>query len=239
VQKRRGSNGISILLPGINDHHKRYANFDDSSMCSIPDKVTAVTYCDGNFSQSDAMKTSIDLFVNNKVIANKQHASWLGVEQPADLAKVFKLIKHLLPSHMVKNIPAERCPMKALKLDAFKDNLEYLNLASNKRHSLIDSKSTLSVMATKACTVKIFEHGFIKTGMIDGDNLRFPVFDKINATCRWSPSVKESKNIENNINTFIHETCENGHISEEVYDGLNIVRDRDSMGCEVMRDATI
>ncbi len=41
------------------------------------------------------------------------------------------------------------------------------------------------------------------------------------------------------MNTIIHESCEFGHISEEVYDRLNIVRDRDSMGCEVMWDATI
>ncbi len=112
-----------ILLPGINDHRKRYAKFDASSGSPIPDKLTAVTYCDGNFSQVDAIKTSIDLFAENKVIANKQHASRSGVEQVADLARVFKLIKNLLPSHTMKNIPAERCPMKALMLDAFKGQL--------------------------------------------------------------------------------------------------------------------
>jgi hypothetical protein len=55
------------------------------------------------------------------LIANRQHASWFGVEQPADLAKVFKLIKSMLPSHMAKNIPAERCLLKALMLNAFKE----------------------------------------------------------------------------------------------------------------------
>ncbi len=61
--------------------------------------MTAVTYCDDNFSQVDAIKTSIDLFVDNKVIAIKQHASRLGVKQSADLEKVFKLITNLLCSH--------------------------------------------------------------------------------------------------------------------------------------------
>ncbi len=70
--------------------------------------------------------------------------------------------------------------------------------------------------------------------MIDAENLRYPVFDKIIANCRRNPSVKEYKNIENNMNTFVHESCEFGHISKEVYDRLNIVRDRDSMGCEVI-----
>jgi hypothetical protein len=129
--------------------------------------------------------------------------------------------------------------MKGLMLDAFKEKLEHLNLAPNKRHTLVDFISSLSVMATKACTVKNIQHGFIEAGMIDAENLRYHVFDKIIATCRRNPFVEEYKNIENNMNTIIHESCEFGHISKEVYDRLNIVRDRDSMGCEVMRDATI
>jgi hypothetical protein len=145
----------------------------------------------------------------------------------------------MLPLHTVKNIPAERCPMKALMLDAFKEKLEHHNLAPNKRYSLVDFISSLSVMATKACTVKNIQHGFIKAGMIDAENLRYPVFDKIIATCRWNPSVEEYKNIENNMNTIIHESCEFRHISKEIYDRLNIIRDKDSMGCEVMRDAKI
>jgi hypothetical protein len=143
------------------------------------------------------------------------------------------------PLHMVKNIPAERCPMKGLMLDAFTEKLDHLNLAPNKRHSLVVFISSLSVIATKACMVKNIQHGFIEAGMIDAENLRYPVFDKIIATCRRNPSVEEYKNIENNMNTIIHESCEFGHISEEVYDRPNIVRDRDSMGCKVMQDATI
>ena len=98
-------------------------------MTYIPDKLTAVSYCDGDISQMDAIKSGTDLFTDNKVIANKQHASRSGVEQPADLAKLFKLIKNMLPSYTAKNVPAERCPMKALMLDAFKEKLEDLNFA--------------------------------------------------------------------------------------------------------------
>ena len=54
-----------------------------------------------------------------------------------------------------------------------------------------------------------------------------------------NPSMDEYKNIKNHMDTIIHESCEYGHISEHVYDRLNIVRDRDSLGREVMRDATI
>ncbi len=50
--------------------------------------------------------------------------------------------------------------------------------------------------------------------------------------------MEEYKNIKNNINTIIHESCKFGHISKEVYDRIGIARDRDSMGREVMQDAT-
>ena len=228
-----------ILIPGINDHLKKFAKFDGSTLTSIPDKLTAMTYCDGDFSQIDAIKSSIDLFTDNKVIVNKQHASWSGVKQPADLAKVFKLIKNMLPSYTVQNIPAERCPMKALMLDTFKEKLVDLNLAPNKRLSLIDFISTLSVMATKACIIKNIQHGFIEAGMIDINDLRYPVFDKIISTCRRNPSVEEYRNLESNMTTILHESLEYGQISEEVYDRIGITRDRDSTGREVLCDATI
>ncbi len=216
-KKRFGWYQQVILVPRINDHCKRFANLD-ASTGSIPDKLTAKTYCDGDFSQIDAIMSSINLFTDNKVIANKQYASWSRVEQLADLAKVFKLIKSMLPSHTVKNIPAERCLMKALMLNAFKEKLDNLTLAPNKRHSHVDFISILSVMATKACMVKNIQHRFIEEGMIDVDNLRYPVFDRIISTCQRNPSMEEYKNIENKVNTIINESCEFGHISEEVYD---------------------
>ncbi len=101
--------------------------------------MTAVAYWDGDISQINVIINSINLFIDNKVIANKQHASWSGIKQPEDLARVFKLIKTLLLEHTtVKNIPDERCPMMALMIDAFKNKLDDLCLPSNKTKSLID-----------------------------------------------------------------------------------------------------
>ncbi len=65
-----------ILIPGINNHRQVYGKFDASSGSSIPDKLTTVAYCDGDISQIDVINNSINLFVDNKDIANKQHASW-------------------------------------------------------------------------------------------------------------------------------------------------------------------
>jgi hypothetical protein len=209
-------------------------------MSSIPDKLNAVSYCDGDFSQIDVIKSSIDLFVDNKVIANKQHASWLAVEQAADVGKPFKLIKSMLPSYSVQHIPADRCPMKALMIHAFKEQLNNdLNHAANKMKSLINFIPTLSEMATKAYSVKNIQHGFIMTGLIDGTNMHFPVFDTILSMCRRNPKKEEYENIEKNMTNILYHSSDYGHNLEDLYDQMGIVRDCDSMGCKVLREATI
>jgi hypothetical protein len=216
-----------ILIPGINYHCQVYGKFDASSGSSIPNKLTAVAYCDGDISQINVIKNSIDLFVDNKVIANKQHASWSGVKQPVDLARVFKLIKMLLPEHTVKNIPVERCPMKALMIDAFRNKLDDINLPSNKTKSLINFISMLSAIATNVCTVKNIQHGFTEAGMFVGDNHCLPVYDEILAACRQNPSLAENENIEKNMPTILHHSCEFDHISDDIYDKLGIQQDHD------------
>ncbi len=75
-----------ILIPGINPQRKIYCNFDIATGTTIPNMVTAVAWCDGDMSQINAIKRSVDLYVENKIIINKQNAAWFGVEQPADLA---------------------------------------------------------------------------------------------------------------------------------------------------------
>jgi hypothetical protein len=130
--------------------------------------------------------------------------------------------------------------MKALMIHAFKEQLnDDLNLAANKMKSLINFISTLLEMATKACSVKNIQHGFIMTGQIDGLHMRFPVFDTILSTCRRNPKKEEYEHIEKNMTNILYHSSEYGHISKDVYNQMGIVRDRDSMGCEVMRDATI
>ena len=61
----------------------------------------------------------VDQFTENKIILNKQNAAWSGVEQPADLCRVFKGIKSEISSQSVKDIPADRCPMKKLMMGIF------------------------------------------------------------------------------------------------------------------------
>jgi hypothetical protein len=63
-----------ILIHGINLQRKRYCNFDIATGTSIPNKATTVAWCDGDISQIDAIKRSVELYAENKIIANKQNA---------------------------------------------------------------------------------------------------------------------------------------------------------------------
>ena len=94
----------TVLLPGINDHHKQFDKYDDKSGRECLNKLTAVTWCNGDLSQISTIKQCIENYTANKVIACKQHAARSAVKQPADLAKVCMVIKDLLPNYIVKDI---------------------------------------------------------------------------------------------------------------------------------------
>jgi hypothetical protein len=54
-----------------------------------------------------------------------------------------------------------------------------------------------------------------------------------------NPSLAEYENIEKNMPTILHHSCEFGHVSDDIYDKLGIIRDHDKMSREVTRDASI
>ena len=154
-----------ILIPGIHQQRKKYCDFDINDGEEIPDELTAVAWCDGDLSQIYATVNDIDQFTENKIIPNKQNAARSGVEQPADLCRVFKGIKSEISSQSVKDIPADRCPMKKLVMGIFdRQELKSLTLKPNKKNALIDFLATLPDILTKTCTRKNIVHGFLEAG---------------------------------------------------------------------------
>lgn len=88
----------TVLFPQIAKDRKKYGKFDESTGRAIPDKLTAISASDSDLSQIEAVADTVDDYAEHKVIAVKQHAARTAVEQPADLAKVFMLIKRILPT---------------------------------------------------------------------------------------------------------------------------------------------
>jgi len=115
------------------------ADFDVSSGTSISDELTAVAWCDGDLEQVNAIINDRDSCTDMKVIANKQNAARAGVEQPADLAKVFVIFKQTNKTRTVTDAVLFRQLMKRRVTKAFEsDGLKVLNLISNKKNFLIE-----------------------------------------------------------------------------------------------------
>jgi hypothetical protein len=152
-----------ILIPRINLQQWKYCNFDIAKGTSTPDKATAVAWCDGDLSQIDAIKQTVELFAENKIIVKKHNAAWSGVEQPADLVRVFKIIKNIQEEHTVRDIPSDRCPMKKLVSEIFEmDRMKCLSLKYTKKNALINFPSVLPEIVT--CSKDNIKHGFIEAG---------------------------------------------------------------------------
>ena len=109
----------NALLPLINSLKKEYSNFDISDGISIPDKLTAASWCDGDLPQVHAIVGNHNLFAEMKVFANKQNAARTGVEQPGGLTKVFVIFKQQNKTHTVTDIDPSRYPMKMRVTGAF------------------------------------------------------------------------------------------------------------------------
>ncbi len=131
------------------------------------------------------------------------------------------------------NFPVKDCHLRAATMKAIAKHQQ--------RHYVPCFLRTIYCLLERHANGKIISGQFIVvgTGMIDGGNHRFPVYDKILATCRWNPSIAEYENIEKNMTIILHHSCEFGHISDEMYDQIEILQDRDKMGREVMQDAII
>ena len=239
-QKRFEFYQSNVLLPFINSLRKEYSIFDISDGISIPDELTAAAWCDGDLPQVHAIVGNHNLFTEMKVVANKQNAARTGVEQPADLAKVFIIFKQQNKTHTVTDIDPPRHPMKMRVTRAFNsDALKVLNLNSKKKSSLIDFISTLPELATKAATRGNILHGFYESGLIDRTKSRYPVLLKVIGTCRSTLPKEVYQSVIDNFTHLYRTMMEHGRIPEDVFDGLGFPRDKDVYGHEVLRAAGI
>ena len=126
-----------------------------------------VAWCDGDLSQIYATVNEVNQFTENKIIPNKQNAARSGVEQSADLCCVFKGRKSEISSQLVKDLPADRCPMKKLVMGIFgRQEFKSLSLKLNKKNVLIVFLATLPDILTKTCTRKNIVHGFLEAGKL-------------------------------------------------------------------------
>ena len=137
-------------------------------------------------------------------VHSKISAAASGAEAAADRYAVFKGLKAEIPHHMVRHLPASRCPMKRKVDKAFKsEDVKGLKLPRTKNEAVIDFIAVLPGVMSKVCTPGNIQSGFIKNEMLDPDALRFPSFNGMFSTCRSHPSAESYYNIRNQIGKIV------------------------------------
>jgi hypothetical protein len=76
-------------------------------------------------------------------------------------------------------------------------------------------------------------------GIVDKDLNRYPVFNKILATCPQTPTLEEYRTVINSFEDFFKIMEEKGHIPEEHFNVCGIRLDKDITGNDVLRTAGI
>ena len=115
-----------------------------------------------------------------------------GTEQPADLAKVFKFLRLMLPHYTCAHLSVDECPIKKLVLKAFEDDILCgLKLSTTKKNLLVYFISIFPEVLCKCCTAIHVKHGFLENGTIDHQARRFPSWNGILATCKRNLPVDE------------------------------------------------
>jgi hypothetical protein len=158
----------TIMIPEVNAHGLNFDDLNAKFGASIPVEETSVCWCDSDTPQLSTLINSLELFADNWVIMNKQQASASGEEQPADLTKVFKLLRLMLPHYTCAHLIGNKCPLKKLVLEVLEDNILYrLKLSTTKNNSLIDFISLLPEVLGKCCTTINVKHVFLENGILD------------------------------------------------------------------------
>jgi len=119
---------------------------------------------------------------------------------------------------------------------------EYMSFPSRKstkKNALIDFLSVLPEILTAACSKDNIKCGFIQAGIVDKEFNRYPVFNKILATCHQQPTFEEYRTVVETFPDFLYIMNEKGHIEEEHFDVCGIRMDKDINGQDVFRTAGI
>ena len=183
----------NILIPFIKQTRRELHGWKDG--CSIPNGLRAICWSDGDLSQIETIvdPESLEIYMNNLIMACKQNPGRTGTEQPADLALVFCLMKQLQYTFSLSDVPSEKHPMKNIITKAFEKLRKEgrLCLKTNKSRALIDFISSLPEMTAKAITRNTILQDFLKPRYIDKLKLRYPDLNKIIGTCRQNPTERE------------------------------------------------
>mmetsp|Transcript_22807 Transcript_22807/g.34556 ORF Transcript_22807/g.34556 Transcript_22807/m.34556 type:complete len:638 (+) Transcript_22807:612-2525(+) len=230
-----------VLIPFINGVRKELDDFDASAGTSIPKKLTAVSWCDGDLAQIATIVSDIERLTENLILALKQNAARSAAEQAADLARVFNNLKALIEKYSGDDSAGTKMMKKRIEaaMKTLEDIGDLKMSKANHKKALLDFLAILPLAATKAATVEHIQHGFIQNGMIDRETKRFPVLANILGTCTRDVLIKELEMLLDAFPDLLEQVNKYGRIPEAVFDHYGFARDVTPNGDEYIRPDSV
>jgi hypothetical protein len=211
----------------VKNIRKDIHNFEMDNITEIPDELLCVGWSDGdiNHLKSLVKEDTREQCLQGKNIKCKQSAKRTGVEQPADVSVIFKLLKQTERTTTLDDIMNDTLSPMLDKIfkDLYKAN--ELNLQSFKLVVLKDFLARLPYMLDKTCTVGRIVDGFVKTGLLDAKHKVWPDLNKICLTKRKVMTQSEKGLICKIFDKLLRLTLEEGYVTEDVYDDLGFAKD--------------
>ena len=204
-----------------------------------PDENTkVVSWCDGAIGQlkSRTDPNMMKMFGDNFIESMKQSNARTGVEQAADLSRVFFSINEMMRNGKYLKLPAIHTTLTSIENALNEAKRDHgLDLGA-KRSILVQYISRLPNILSKTVHASDIQNGFAANGMLDANTLTWPDYDAIMLTLKRKLTEEEDMLITKNFQVLYNEMLEHGHISEDVFDELGFEKDCDRNGNEVDKD---
>ena len=170
-----------------------------------------------------------------KVMANQHASSTFAVQQMADFGRQFAIMKAENKTTTSVNLPSGFGLKGQLEYEL--DNLHakgILMLKVPAKKAIIDYVVSCPDIYTKLMHPKTTKKGYVQNGMLDENTYTYPDLFKIMRTCKLSNFKKEYEDLIIDNFAELYTIMKNkGHIPEEVYDRLGIIKDTNYDGDEV------
>ena len=227
-----------IYRPFIDFVRKSQYDYERSENEQVPDNLRAVSWMDGANGQIQLMTSEAVLGIEEKIynITTVKHlAARTAVEQAADTAPIFRVIKQLMRELTVPIVGRTKLPLLVRREIESMENNGKLSLKKHKKEGIIAAMSKLPMAMTRAFSPKNILEGFVNNGMLVSTESVLPGIKGLTETYRGNCHGTILEDYSRCIDPFYTEMYLNGHIEERLYDEMGIEEDKDSKGDIVIK----
>ena len=210
---------------------------------AVPTNMKAICWCDGAFDQLTANVLNDEVWALMNILCNKQNPARTGVEQAADLARLFPRIRELLNKlSMFKECEHLKLAIQKIlerKLLELKQ-AEKLILLKKDNDAIVDTVCTLPTVAGEVFTHDVIKAPFKQNGMIDEVTEHVPdYYNLLKKTTTQTLYQEDTDNIDAKFPMLMKVQLDKGFVPDAIFELAGIPPDLDNNGNIVRRDHAI